>query len=213
MMEKFRVKYPKTFKVLNDTKTFFLIFIIVFTIVFAIFNGRAFFSQAKYSLRIGVESAQKFVKKAGTKEEVYRTVDKVVIPKINVEAPIIVPANSDQKTIFNSLEQGVALYPSSVIPGQVGNSIILGHSSAYPWYQGNYGSVFSLLNRLDLEDEIIVFYNKTKYVYRVKHKQVILKDVSIQPQDQKPQLVLVSCWPVGTAWKRIMVIAEKQNNP
>lgn len=209
-MEKFRIKYPKLFKVLRDTKTFFLIFLIVFVLVFGVFNGRAFLNQTKYSLKIGIENSQKFMNRIeGSKEEIYNTIDRVVIPKINVDAPIILPDSSDEKTIFNNLEKGVVLYPSSVIPGQIGNSILLGHSSAYPWYKGNYGSVFSLLNRLEAGNQIIVFYSKNKHVYEIIGKQVILKDVSIQSQDESSRLILISCWPVGTAWKRIMIIAEK----
>jgi sortase (surface protein transpeptidase) len=36
-------------------------------------------------------------------------------------------------------------------------SIILGHSSRYPWEPGKYKAVFSLLNELTIGDRIYVF--------------------------------------------------------
>jgi len=205
---KLKIKYQKIFKFLLEAKVFFLIFAAIFVIVFTIFNGRSFYEQARYFLRINIEEGKKFLASLPKpREDLYDIEDSIVIPKININAPIVSPNTTDEKILFNELEKGVVYYPGSALPGKTGNTIILGHSSAYPWYKGNYGSVFSLLNHLDINDEIIVFYDKHKYIYKVEEKTVINKKANIETQNETSRLVLVSCWPVGTAWKRMMVKA------
>ncbi len=205
---KLRIKHPKTFSFFKEGGSFLLIFFIVFIAVFATFNGRAFYEQVKYSFRINIEKSEDFLQKLPKTEELYDFPDSVVIPKININAPIVVSSTVDEKELFKKLENGVLLYPNSALPGQNGNTIILGHSSAYPWYKGKYGSVFSLLNQLNSGEQIIVYFQKHRYIYRVIAKSIILKNAEILVQGEKPQLVLISCWPVGTAWKRIMIQAE-----
>jgi len=86
--------------------------------------------------------------------------------------------------------------------------IILGHSSAYPWYKGAYGSVFSLLNKLEGNDEIFVFSAKKKYTYKVVGKEINLpENLNIEKQKEESLLYLLSCWPIKTNWKRIAIKA------
>ena len=213
MLIRFRVKHPKWFKFFREVKIFLLIFIIVFVVVFTIFNGRAFYEQVKYKLRIGIEKSEEFLKKLALPEKLYNVPDSIIIPKINANAPVISPQTADEKVVFSELGNGVVYHPNSVAPGQIGNTIILGHSSAYPWYKGKYGSIFSLLNQLKSGDQIIVFYQKHKYIYKVEGKKIIRKNVFIANQNEKSQLILVSCWPIGTAWKRILIEAELVSQP
>ena len=206
---KFRIKYPKLAKNLKEIKLFLGIFIIIFVIVFTTFNGRSFYDQIKYTFRIGIERIDKFMATLPIGEnKIYNVADSIVIPKINVNAPIVFPEGADDKQVFAELVNGAVHYPASVKPGEAGSSIILGHSSAYPWYQGLYGSVFSLLNRLDEGDEVIVFYKKHKYTYKITHKQVVNKNALVAEQSDQPQIVLLSCWPVGTTWNRMMITGE-----
>jgi len=67
------------------------------------------------------------------------------IPAIGANAPIVLENSNDPNVIFNRLEDGVVHYAGTPLPGEPGTSIILGHSSAYPWYKGKYGSIFALL--------------------------------------------------------------------
>jgi len=214
MLIKFRVKHPKSFKFLREVKAFLLIFAVVFVLVFGIFNGRAFCEQVKYKLRIGIEKSEDFLRRLSLPEErLYNIPDSILIPKININAPIISPETNDENILFSQLENGVVYHPDSVMPGQVGNTLILGHSSAYPWYKGEYGSIFGLLNQLSVDDQIIIFYQKHKYVYRITNKKIVRKNIGIIDQKEKPQLILISCWPVGTAWNRILIEAELVLSP
>ncbi|HEY5152650.1 MAG TPA: sortase, partial [Candidatus Saccharimonadales bacterium] len=54
----------------------------------------------------------------------------VIIPKINVEIPVNYNETStDENTIENDLQDGVVHYPTTVLPGQTGNTAFFGHSS------------------------------------------------------------------------------------
>lgn len=207
MFIKSRIKHPKWFKFLKEVKIFLFVFVIVFILVFVVFNGRAFYNQVKYSFKIGIEKTEDFLKKFSL-DNLYNVPNSIIIPKININAPISFPKHTDEKSLFKELEKGVVHYSDSVRPGKVGDAVLLGHSSAYPWYKGQYGSVFSLLNRLDQGDEIIIFYKKHKYVYKITEKRVVKRNTDVIKQTEKSQIILLSCWPIGTTWNRIMIKGE-----
>jgi sortase A len=67
--------------------------------------------------------------------------------------------------------------------------------------------VFSLLDNVGFDDEIIVYYNQKKYRYIVKEKKVIAPgDTSILERDKnKSEITLMTCWPIGTTLNRLIV--------
>lgn len=130
----------------------------------------------------------------------------ISIPKINVSAPVIQVGDSNDTTILNALKKGVVLYPGSSNPGQPGTSVIVGHSSSdLPWTE--YSSVFSLLDKLQTNDLIYVTVGGTQYTYRVR---AIQKGSAQQLIDSgfSGDLVVATCWPVGTDANRIAVSAS-----
>lgn len=140
----------------------------------------------------------------------------IKIKKIGVVAPIIWSLNSDEDAIEVDLKRGVVRYPDTGIPGQRGNAVISGHSSNYAWAQGNYNFIFKDLNNLVPGDEIIVRTtqknNKSfEYVYKVTTKNVVVaNDPVIFEENGKPIITLVTCWPLRTTWKRLIIKAELQ---
>ena len=133
--------------------------------------------------------------------------------QFGIKAPILQVETADSKVIYEKLKQGVVLYPSSDIPGE-GYSIIIGHSSQYPWSPGKYKSVFSLLNELKQGDKIYVFWNQKPLVFEVKEKNIFLpwpkgteSTETVFPPSDEPTLILQSCWPVGIASKRVAIKA------
>ena len=133
----------------------------------------------------------------------------VYIPKIKVKAEIVFPDTNDQNKLLKWLEKGVIHYPDSQNFGEKGVAILLGHSSAYPWYRGDYGSVFALLEKLQAGDEVIVVSNGKKYLYRVSGSKVVVpKDFKVTNPDGKSHLWLMSCWPVRTNKLRIVVATD-----
>lgn len=132
----------------------------------------------------------------------------ISIPKINIKAPIIIGTSTNTSKILKDLESGVLMYPGSAMPGQ-GNTVIVGHSSSNsPW--NKYSNVFSLLNRLQVGDLIYISHNDKNYIYTVSNKKTG-SVFSLSNADVSGDLVLSSCWPVGTDTGRILVSAMLQN--
>ncbi len=143
--------------------------------------------------------------------------NRIVIPKIGKNIPLVDIAASStfdfdhmENIFMQELEKGVVRYPGSALPGQNGNTFIFGHSSNYPWVKGNFNDVFALLDNVEFGDQIIVYYNQKKFIYTVREKKIVRPgDVKALERDpNKPELSLMTCWPIGTTLKRMLVFAE-----
>ncbi len=134
------------------------------------------------------------------------------LPKFGITAPIGTVSTENKKEIYATLKKGVIIYPTTSLPGGE-YSIILGHSSRYPWEPGKYKAVFSLLNELAVGDRINVFWNQKALVYEVVDKKIFLPypkgesytENIFPPNSNEKTLILQSCWPVGVDYKRIAI--------
>jgi LPXTG-site transpeptidase (sortase) family protein len=132
--------------------------------------------------------------------------ERLVIPSLGIEAPIVISQSNSEVAMQKDLERGVIYLPGSSALNQKGTMVIMGHSSAYPWYKGQYGSIFALLNKLNINDEIIIFAKDKQYTYKVLGKEIKApRDLVFQTQEDESILYIVSCWPVNTVWKRIVI--------
>jgi sortase A len=116
---------------------------------------------------------------------------------------------------MEELKKWVVRYPGTAQPWQVGNAFIFWHSSNYPWVKSEYNDIFALLDNLELWDEIIVYYNQKKYIYRVTDRAIVKPgDVkALESRDpNKKELSLMTCWPIGTTLERLIIFAELQEN-
>jgi len=130
----------------------------------------------------------------------------ISIPKINVSAPVIQVGDSSEATILGALKNGVVLYPGSANPGQTGTAVIIGHSSSdLPWT--DYSSIFSLLGKLQPDDLIYITVGNTKYAYRVRTIQKGSAQQLIS-SGLAGDLIVSTCWPIGTDANRIAVSAS-----
>lgn len=140
---------------------------------------------------------------------------KLIIPKINVDAPVVMGLTSiAESSVQAGLKDGVVHYPipgASSMPGEQGNSVILGHSSNDVFDDGNYKFIFVQLEQIQKGDSFYVNYNSTRYTYTVTHTEVILPTQvdKLTVQSDKPQMILITCVPVGTALKRLIVYADQ----
>jgi sortase A len=155
---------------------------------------------------------------AGNKEQVLTPKDplfSILIPKIGASSKVIPnvdPGNSE--VYLPVLKEGIAHAKGSVFPGYPGNTYLFAHSADNWWDVGHYNAVFYTLNNLSEKDEIVVFFENRRYNYQVKQKLIAdPEDVSYltKQQEGQHQLVLQTCWPPGTTWKRLYVIAELKN--
>jgi len=142
------------------------------------------------------------------------TENKVIIPKINVDAPIVFPATADNKVILESIKNGVAHYPGTAFPGRAGNVFITGHSSYYWWSGGQYNRVFTLLDKMAANDLIYIHYEGNEYVYKVRDSIVVLpSQTEVLNPTPAATLSLMTCTPVGTNLKRLIVRADLISAP
>lgn len=152
---------------------------------------------------------------AGDTEQVLTPKDplfSILIPKIGASSkvvPNVDPVNSD--VYLPVLKEGIAHAKGSVFPGYPGNTYLFAHSADNWWDVGHYNAVFYTLNNLSENDEIIVFFENRRYNYKVTKKLVAdPEDVTYLTgkQEGPHQLVLQTCWPPGTTWKRLYILAE-----
>jgi len=134
----------------------------------------------------------------------------IYISKIDIKAPITWNGQADN--IQELLKKGVAHIAGSATPGMTGNVFLTGHSSELPWADGDYKTVFALLDKLENGDEIIVRIDKQNYLYKVYNKQVTGKDEvgGFVKTDKKESITIMTCYPVGSSLKRLIVQAERQ---
>ncbi len=135
----------------------------------------------------------------------------IVVPKIGATARVFPNVDPNDPQIYMPiLLQGVAHAKGTVFPGTPGTTYLFAHSTDNWWDVGRYNAVFYLLKDLKPGDEIIIFFEGRRYDYVVNHSVIgDASDVSyiINSHTTPQQLVLQTCWPPGTSWKRIFVVA------
>lgn len=142
----------------------------------------------------------------------------VLIEKVGVAAPLIWSASDDDTKMLADLERGVIRYPDSGVPGQPGNVIIAGHSSNYAWAKGDYNSVFRRLGELSEGDVVILRAKQANgktfdYRYRLTEKRVTNPDDPwIFEDDGADEVTLSTCWPLGTAFRRLVLRGEMEDD-
>lgn len=136
---------------------------------------------------------------------------RIVIPKINVDAPTVMGMNSTvEADVQKALEGGVLHFAGTPLPGQAGNSVFVGHSSNDVWKPGDYKFVFALLEKMEVGERIYLYNDGVRYTYRISEKYVVSpNDTKPLSPSQKPIVTLITCTPVGTAWNRLIVVAEQ----
>lgn len=129
------------------------------------------------------------------------------IPALRIEEAIVTIGG-------DNLSESLIHYPGTAIPGELGSTVIFGHSILRQFYNPrNYISIFSTIMTLSRGDEIIIIYSGVNYTYRVIDKfQVKPADVEILQQRYDGRyLKLITCVPEGTYLRRGVVLAEQVN--
>lgn len=140
----------------------------------------------------------------------------VVIPKIGANELVtenVDPSNGDE--YLSVLQHSVAHAKGSALPGLSGTTYLFAHSADNFWDVGRYNAVFYLLKDLQTGDDISVFYQNKRYNYTVYDKKVVdPTEVGYLAANigQGEKLILQTCWPPGTTWKRLLIFAKPQNS-
>ncbi len=190
--------------IIAEIRLFLIILIVAFAATYIIFNATSMVAQVDYALDNKEERGAYIL-------PVVEIPNSIHIPKTKTVAPIVIENSDDETVLLEALKKGVLLFPGSVNPGKNGSTVLLGHSSGFIWSEGEYKTVFALLNKLEEGDLIKLYFNNEKFVYRVSETSILnvekINNVVSQKSDSNT-LFLSSCWPIGTDWNRIMVTAK-----
>lgn len=143
---------------------------------------------------------------------------RLIIPRINRNVPVINVTTESLITkdwekleteMQEALRFGVIHYPGTARPGQQGNVVITGHSSYLPWDPGRFKDVFAVLHDVRESDKILLYYNQQQYIYEVTSiKKVWPSELEVLKPSIENKLTLITCTPVGTNLKRLIVEAK-----
>lgn len=128
----------------------------------------------------------------------------ISVPKINLKHITV-------STIDTNLSKYLINYPGTVFPGDLGSSVIFGHSTLPQLFNPkDYKTIFANLYKIKVGDKIHSFVNGVSYTHKVYGITVVdPSDTSalIQNYDSS-YLTLVTCTPPGTVWKRLIIKAK-----
>jgi len=152
---------------------------------------------------------------AGPKEQILIPKDtdfSILIPKLGISSKIIPNVDpSNESEFLPVLQQGIAHARGTVFPGMPGNIYLFAHSTDNFWNVGRYNAVFYLLKDLSPGDDLIIIFENQRHNYIVEETKIVdAKDVDFITNSQtgRELLILQTCWPPGTTWKRLLVFAK-----
>jgi len=134
----------------------------------------------------------------------------LAIPAIGAYSNIVANVDAtDKYEYMEALKTGIAHARGSYFPGQGKHIFLFAHSTDSPVNVIRYNAVFYLLRKLEEGDRISVFFSDRKYEYVVDRKVITdATDVSwLTESGRTEKLILQTCHPPGTTWKRLIVVA------
>lgn len=123
---------------------------------------------------------------------------RISLPSLDVEEIVVSGVRPED------LQKGPGHFPSTPLPGHLGNSALAGHRTTY-------GAPFRDVDRLEPGDEIVVTTIQGTFTYLVTGTEIVAPQDShvVATTDfEVASLTLVSCHPVLSAAQRIIVYAE-----
>ncbi|MBI2414400.1 sortase [candidate division WWE3 bacterium] len=149
----------------------------------------------------------------------------IVIPKIGANSKVIEEVDYRISSEYQkALSQGVAHAKDTPSPKTAsmageGNTFLFAHSSDSFFTANQYNSVFYLLTKLKTNDYFYIAFDKKLYKYEIIEKKIVsaseIKYLSkIDEIDGKKVGVtatLMTCWPAGTTYKRLVVVGKLVN--
>jgi len=186
--------------------------LVVLLFVFVQYN-RVFIANVKAYVSPGSIDPQNIVVDP-TADVVVSADPRLVIPKINVDVPVVYDVGTDNASQMKAMEGGLAHFPiagASSHPGEIGNTVLAGHSSNDLFDSGDYKFIFAQLEKLTVGDSIYANYNGKRYTYVVTRTETVKPNEvnKLVYQTDKPVMTLITCTPLGTALNRFLVTAEQ----
>lgn len=135
----------------------------------------------------------------------------LIVEKIGANAIVVPNVDPSNKDVYSeALKRGVAHALGTSFPGQPGVTYMFAHSTDTILNVPRYNAIFYLLWDMKPQDRIVVFFDGKRYDYIVTETKITEPtDVTyFTLKTQEQILVLQTCYPPGTTWKRLLVIAK-----
>lgn len=140
----------------------------------------------------------------------------IVVPKIGAAEKITANVDPSDKEIYlRVLVNSIAHAKGTAYPGVNGTTYLFAHSADNFWDIGRYNAVFYLLKDMTSGDEVYIFFRGKRYNYEVYETKIVdSSDVSYVDAalGQGEKLILQTCWPPGTDWRRTLVFARPKGS-
>jgi len=138
--------------------------------------------------------------------------DAIEIPALSLKVPLSSAPAQDAAAIDEALKKGVVFYKDNSYQNLPSNTVIAGHSTGEPW-KGEYRFAFKDIKKLTTGDTITLNYGDKRLTYSVVGQEIIdpKKDKTISNDTGKSYITLVTCWPLWTTEKRLLVKAQLVN--
>lgn len=135
----------------------------------------------------------------------------ISLPSTNEPLPLVFSDTLEESIIQQHLKDGAVVLPLGTTFGEPGNIVITAHSSGTESF-GPYRFAFSKLSELEEGSEYTINTPTAKYRYRVYGKEIVWPhQVDRLPNDDRSTVTLVTCWPLWTNFKRLLVHSELIN--
>lgn len=128
----------------------------------------------------------------------------LTIDKLGIKSAIVKYGHHD-------LKESLIQYPETAMPGDLGNTVIFGHSVLPQFFSPtNYISIFSILHTLSPGDTLEINYDNVTYTYEIYDMyEVAPEELSPLAQTYEARrLTLITCTPPGTYLRRLIIRAN-----
>lgn len=155
-------------------------------------NKRQGFEQAEY-----VEAV---VNDESVSSDIIPDDNRIAIPSIGLNESI------NEGSSLTAADTGPWRLPQTSTPPEGSNTVIAGHRFSY---SQDIAKPFYSLDKVKIGDQIIVYWQKQIYKYKVTEKLVVTpSQTSVQNATADSRLTLYTCTPLWTAQNRLVIVAE-----
>ena len=149
------------------------------------------------------DSSTWFTKSLSSREASTYAVYTFSIPKLGIDHAVVRSDHTD-------LKQSLIQYPGTALPGNLGNTVIFGHSVLPQFFNPqNYLTIFSTLHTLRPGDTMEITADGATYTYKISQMYETAPD-DLSPLAQVYNgryLTLITCTPPGTYLRRLIIKA------
>lgn len=125
--------------------------------------------------------------------------NRIYIPSVKINAKITEGATKEN-LLFD-----VTHVERTALPGQKGNSVIIGHNKGHP-----NNLLFTFLYKAKTGDFVAIDYKGKRYIYKIKKIKIVEPEEEPKEiqQTKETRLTLITCYPPNTSFNRIIIIAK-----